>query len=204
MLGKLSLPTALTLKVFLLATTVLFFVDSVQCTDVAETVAEQLDEMKEARELQYSDPEYYYYNYHNNSHYDHHFYYNYYYFCFYYFPSTYRYLSFYDIMWISLFTFLLLSIVCGACLSIWLYCKLKAKDALLPRESQYLTLDVKCLWWCVCLLMGCFGTVLMYMFASTEIDKRVQLMHESEKKGNFCPVGTAVVTTQLVNGHAAI
>ena len=67
-------------------------------------------------------------------------------------------------------------------LPLWLYFKLKKRDATLPKDERYLQCDMRCIYWLTCLVCACTGTVLFFVQASNEIDRKRLMLRIVEHK----------------------
>ena len=72
---------------------------------------------------------------------------------------------------VALYTFFALSIA-GIGVSVWLFIKLKKRDASLPEKEKYLQCDMLCVYWLICLMCSCAGSILFFVQASNEIERK--------------------------------
>lgn len=74
--------------------------------------------------------------------------------------------------------------VLGLCITVIMFCKLKAEDEQLPPEQQCLTGGIVCFYVCLFLCCGCIGTLIFYCVANGEIrNRKVQVFGQNNPGG---------------------
>lgn len=76
--------------------------------------------------------------------------------------------------------FFAVSAVISLFVSIFMYNSLVQKDNLLPPQQRFMNGGATAAFWLVCLCFGCLGTLIFYLVASSDINRRLMMVQGAQ------------------------